>query len=662
VKRLRFFRFLLLALLVPFVVFVVLMLRNPPGGLSDVSESFPGIVVEQIEFHEFADGELSLSLQAARGEQETDGTYRIEDVQRLEVHRKDATPLIIQAGWGFLEGPVGRRFGRLEGGVQVEDQDEELLLSVPIVEFNQVEGEARSLGLVTLDSPRYEGKAAAVVYGLNGQPTILVSPDLKQSDGSTLSADRATLLDGTRDVELVGNIRAASGETRLQAGRGRIRRTEEGQLRQVELFESVEGISLPTDSPFSSLETENLEARWDDAGEPSYLRLQTDSFVQHGTTSLRAEEIEAQRATALLSDPVAMALAAAAGSPPVWALSAEGDVRVSVLMGTGGPAILVSDEFTARMDAAGNPLDGEARGDVRFKSDETSGEAQRATFDARSTEEQIVLHASARHRARLSRGRSRVAAERIVTNAEGSRLVADGRVEASLLGSSRGEGGGTGLFRNDEAIHFVSKHLEGNPSANALVFTGAVRGWQGERNLSADRVEVDQDRERLDADGNVTTRLPRVESGPTASSADYLQVASERLRYRGREGHAVFDGVVKVRLIEGWLDSQELDVSLTEGDQTVREILASGEVRFELQSPEAEESDPPVTGEGDRVLYEPLKRTVTLYGDRTPAAIRRQADQGGTTRGRVLRYHLDTGDLEVESGDRDRAKIKTSES
>jgi len=661
VKRLRFFRILLLALLVPFVVVLVLMLRNPSGGLSDVSEPFPGIVVEQIQFTEIADGRLSLSLQAARGEQKTDGTYRIEDVQRLEVYRKDATPLIIQAGWGFLTGPVGQRHGRLEGGVQVEDQDEELLFSVPIVEFDQAEGEARSLGLVTLDSPRYQGKAAAVVYGLNGQPTILVSPEIEQPDGSTMSADRATLLDGTRDVEMIGNIRATTGETRLQAGRGRVRRTEDGQLRQVELHEAVEGISLPSDSPFSSLETEHLEVRWDDAGEPNFLRLDTDSFIQHGTASLRADEIEARRETAPLFDPVAMALATVVGSPAVWGVVAEGDVRVSVLMGT-GPAILVSDEFTARIDANGNPLDGEARGDVRFKSDETSGEAQRATFDARSIEEQIILHASARHRARLSRGRSRVAAEQIVTNAEGSRLVADGRVEASLLGAKRGATGGTGLFRNDEAIHFVSKHLEGNPSANALVFTGAVRGWQGERNLSADRVEVEQDRERLDADGNVTTRLPRVETGPTASSADYLQVTSERLRYRGREGHAIFDGAVKVRLVEGWLDSQEVDVSLTEGDQTVREILAKGEVRFEFQSPQGEESDPPVTGEGDRVLYEPLKRTVTLYGDRTPAAIRRQTDQGGTTRGRVLRYHLDTGDLEVESGDQDRAKIKTSES
>ncbi len=87
----------------------------------------------------------------------------------------------------------------------------------------------------------YEGKAAAVVYGLNGQPTVLVSPELEQSDGSTMSADRATLLDGTRDVEMTGNIRATTGETRLQAGRGRIRRTEEGQLRHVEPHCSIAG-------------------------------------------------------------------------------------------------------------------------------------------------------------------------------------------------------------------------------------------------------------------------------------------------------------------------------------------------------------------------------------------------------------------------------------
>ncbi|MDX1389827.1 MAG: LptA/OstA family protein, partial [Acidobacteriota bacterium] len=321
--------------------------------------------------------------------------------------------------------------------------------------------------------------------------------------------------------------------------------------------------------------------------------------------------------------------------------------------------ILISNDFTMLLDENGSPINGEAVGEVRFKSDDTTAEAHRATFDAVNPAEQIVLHATARRRARLARGRSRIAAERITTNARGTHLAADGRVESSLLA---GEGVGSrraGLFRNDEAIHFVSEHLEGDPSTNALVFTGSVRGWQGDRNLAADRVEVDQTQDRLDAAGNVMTRLPRVEN-VTRSSGDFIQVGSERLRYRGLEGEAVFEGDVRVRFLEGWLDSETLDVTLTERDRAVEEILASGEVRFEFASPGSGTGDSPVTGEGDRVRYLPAERTVTLYGDQAPAVVRRQNIEGGVTRGRVLRYHLDTGDLAVESGDRDRATIQTA--
>ena len=41
------------------------------------------------------------------------------------------------------------------------------------------------------------------------------------------------------------------------------------------------------------------------------------------------------------------------------------------------------------------------------------------------------------------------------------------------------------------------------------------------------------------------------------------------------------------------------------------------------------------------------------------ATIVATGEKAGSTAGRVLRYELETGALEVESGDRDRATIKT---
>jgi hypothetical protein len=58
-------------------------------------------------------------------------------------------------------------------------------------------------------------------------------------------------------------------------------------------------------------------------------------------------------------------------------------------------------------------------------------------------------------------------------------------------------------------------------------------------------------------------------------------------------------------------------------------------------------------------VYETTARLLHVYGDKAPATVRSTGPKAGTTVGRVLRYDLDSGALEVESGERDRATIRT---
>ena len=110
------------------------------------------------------------------------------------------------------------------------------------------------------------------------------------------------------------------------------------------------------------------------------------------------------------------------------------------------------------------------------------------------------------------------------------------------------------------------------------------------------------------------------------------------------------------------MTAQKLVVELGVEGEGVLEIRAHGDVVFEFRAPGSDGMPRPVTGTGDRLVYDPEGRVMTLYGDRAPAAVRRADGEGeGTTKGRVLRYHLDTGALEVQSGDSDRARIQTSE-
>jgi lipopolysaccharide export system protein LptA len=65
------------------------------------------------------------------------------------------------------------------------------------------------------------------------------------------------------------------------------------------------------------------------------------------------------------------------------------------------------------------------------------------------------------------------------------------------------------------------------------------------------------------------------------------------------------------------------------------------------------------SGRGDRAIFEAAGRAIRVFGDQGAATIVATGEKAGSTTGRVLRYELETGALEVESGDRDRATIKT---
>jgi lipopolysaccharide transport protein LptA len=262
----------------------------------------------------------------------------------------------------------------------------------------------------------------------------------------------------------------------------------------------------------------------------------------------------------------------------------------------------------------------------------------------------------------LVRSESRVSAERISTNPSGSYLLAEGRVEATLLpaSSATAHPEPIGLFRRTEAVHFVADRLEGNPTRQQLEFTGDVRAWQGESNLKAQRVQLDRSGDQLVATGEVNTRIPRLPSG-AISESDFVQIAADRLDYRGAGRLATYQGRVRLRQAEGWMEAADLVVELEQNGDGVRAMRASGSIRFEFRAPDREGVPQPVTGIGDRVHYTPADGVLTLFGDESPAAVRRTGEGGGTTSGRVLRYHLDSGALEVESGGRDRAKVRTSD-
>jgi lipopolysaccharide transport protein LptA len=383
-------------------------------------------------------------------------------------------------------------------------------------------------------------------------------------------------------------------------------------------------------------------ARWDENGKVVGVRLAGAARVQHARGTIAADRIEAESVEA--SGAVA--------------LSASGQVVASgpTQHGTGQ---LSCEALHASVDPKGVLRDGVATGEVHFEGEGTVGEAAEArvtSLDARGT---VTLAASHDRRARLANGRIRIVAETIVSDARGEKLVADTRVESTLLpatGTSSAKA--SPMFAASEAVHFVSASLESEHGGARLVFRGDVRGWQGERTLSADEVELIQEGEVLNAAGHVATRMPR-QATRAATEADFVQIGADRLAYRGKAHNAEYQGNVRVRQAEGWLQAPRIVATLAEDGPGLREVQALEGVRFEYRTPGDRGVPTTATGDGDRAVYDTVGRVLHVFGDTGPATVRSTGTKGGITVGRVLRYDVDTGALEVESGERDRATIRT---
>jgi lipopolysaccharide transport protein LptA len=531
---------------------------------------------------------------------------------------------------------------RLEGGVTLKDDEAGLDLDIPTVEIDQVNGVVRSLGSVRLKHGTWTGTASAVIYGLKGQPTEVFSLALDGPEGGHLTARRGVFPAGSRTLTLTGEVDASQGGMAVQAETVVLVRRPNGGLESVTASPAVTGTASGLGGGLAGFVAREVRALWDDRGRVVAASLSGEARVRHARGTLAADRIEAKSLDA-------------SGS---IAFRAEGQVVASGPT-PHGVGQLSCDALDANLDAKGGVRDGLATGDVRFEGEGTAGEAAEARVSSLAADGTVTLLSSEKIRARLASGKTRVIADSIVSDLRGVKLLAQGRVESTMLPvAGAPPRRASPMFAASEAIHFVSASLDSQNSGKRLLLRGDVRGWQGERTLSADEIEMIEEGEVLNASGHVATRMPR-EAAHAATESDYVQIGAERLAYRGKAHTAEYEGDVRVRQAEGWLRAPRLVASLAEGGPGLREVQALGGVRFEYRTPSDRGVPTTATGDGDRATYDTVARVLRVFGDTAPATVRSTGPKGGTTVGRVLRYDVESGALEVESGERDRATIRT---
>jgi lipopolysaccharide transport protein LptA len=643
-SRIRVLRILIPIALLGFLAAVGLTLRSrPPQGAPGAQLSTDESArMEGFRFSDFVQGRRRLLVQAKVGRVDEQGAFEIDEVERLEVDREDQSPLLLTATRGAGSGLQGKRVVRLDGGVTLRDNDAGLDLTIPTVEIDQINGVVRSVGVVQVKNEVWTGSASAVVYSLRGEPTEVVSLVLEGPEGGRLSAQRVRIPKESRTLTLTGAVDAAQAGMSIRAEDVVVTRRPDGRIESVTATPSVTGTATGLGGGLAGFVAREARAVWNDQGKVVAVSLSGGAQVHHGRGTIVADRIDANTV-----EP--------AGT---IALSASGQVIASGPT-QHGAGELSCDALHASVDPKGVLRDGLATGEVRFEGEGTAGEAAEARVTSLDAKGNVTLHGSPVRRARLASGRTRIVADTIVSDVRGEKLVAEGRVESTLLPASGSQTGrASPMFAASEAVHFVSTSLDSANKGTRLVFRGDVRGWQGDRTLSADEVELVQEGEVLNASGHVATRMPR-QSARAATEADFVQVGADRLAYRGKERNAEYSGNVRVRQAEGWLQAPRVVATLAEGGPGLREVQALEGVRFEYRTPGDRGVPTTANGDGDRAVYDTVARVLRVFGDTGPATVRSTGPKGGITVGRVLRYDVDSGALEVESGERDRATIRT---
>ncbi len=241
--RIRLFRILIPIALLGFVGVIAFTLRSRPQRTTVISEpsADQAARMEGFRFSDFVQGRRRLLVQAKVGRVDDEGAFEVEEVERFEVDREGQAPLVLTATRGAGSGVQGKRVVRLEGGVTLRDDDAGLDLEIPTVEIDQVNGVVRSLGPVRLKHESWTGEASAVVYGLTGQPTEVLSLTLDGPEGGHLNAHRALIPVGSRTLTLTGEVDASQGGMALRADTVVLLRRPGGGLESVSASPAVTG-------------------------------------------------------------------------------------------------------------------------------------------------------------------------------------------------------------------------------------------------------------------------------------------------------------------------------------------------------------------------------------------------------------------------------------
>jgi lipopolysaccharide export system protein LptA len=206
----------------------------------------------------------------------------------------------------------------------------------------------------------------------------------------------------------------------------------------------------------------------------------------------------------------------------------------------------------------------------------------------------------------------RVDAEAIDLTLAPRRMVAKGKVRSVLQPSKPKKGAPAakrpGLLGDADPVNVVAGELTYDEDTHRGLYQGQARLWQGDTVIQAERINLDESKGDLTAEGNVVTTLALASNNPPATPA--VRPAPTILRgatftYRDDTRKAVYDDKAQMNGTEGNLRADHIELSLAAAENRLERLDARGAVDVALDKRRAS---------GATLVYRPADERYEISG------------------------------------------------
>lgn len=292
--------------------------------------------------------------------------------------------------------------------------------------------------------------------------------------------------------------------------------------------------------------------------------------------------------------------------------------------------------------------DAQFSGSVRFRDKDTTGEAPEAQYAVDSR--RLLLRGGGAN-ARVVQEDGTIDAKDIDLTLDPRKVSAKGDVRSTLKPGARKDrkDARPSILEDDQPVNVTSRALEYDGATGRATYTGDVRLWQGDTNIQADTIILDDKTGNLEARQNMRgTFLIREEPRPGEKAETRLTTArAGELVYEESKRLATFRGNANLDGPEGNITAPRIEIFLQEDGNTLERAEAYEKVTARLEGERR--------ATGNRMTYNAKTRRYHMTG-RPLVVTRKFADKnaGGTvkceeTKGASLTFDRSADSVSVTS-------------